>query len=106
MDAETFRRICMSFDAWVVGFGLSRVLIELHLAPSPWAYAVLALTIAIDVCLLYTFFTARAARRPPAPGVSRPQNFSVLGRAVGYVIAAAALATLLYVTVPGLRLLP
>jgi len=24
MDAETFRRICMSFDAWVVGFGLSR----------------------------------------------------------------------------------
>ena len=27
VDAETFRRICMSFDAWVVGFGLSRVLI-------------------------------------------------------------------------------
>ena len=25
LDAETFRRICMSFDAWVVGFGLSRV---------------------------------------------------------------------------------
>ena len=22
LDAETFRRICMSFDAWVVGFGL------------------------------------------------------------------------------------
>src|SRR5258706_6329103 len=21
LDAETFRRICMSFDAWVVGFG-------------------------------------------------------------------------------------
>src|SRR5215831_10699109 len=31
LDAETFRRICMSFDAWVVGFGLSRVLIELKL---------------------------------------------------------------------------
>src|SRR5262249_56047135 len=31
LDAETFRRICMSFDAWVVGFGLSRVLIELNL---------------------------------------------------------------------------
>src|SRR5690349_7295651 len=29
LDAETFRRICMSFDAWIVGFGLSRVLIEL-----------------------------------------------------------------------------
>jgi len=22
VDAETFRRICMSFDAWIVGFGL------------------------------------------------------------------------------------
>src|SRR3954470_1075438 len=26
MQAETFRRICMSFDAWVVAFGLSRLL--------------------------------------------------------------------------------
>ena len=23
INAETFRRICMSFDAWVVGFGIS-----------------------------------------------------------------------------------
>src|SRR5262249_23500300 len=42
LDAETFRRICMSFDAWVVGFGLSRVLIELNMMASPWAYGVLA----------------------------------------------------------------
>ena len=35
LDAETFRRICMSFDAWIVGFGLSRVLIELRLVASP-----------------------------------------------------------------------
>jgi uncharacterized membrane protein YfcA len=62
MDAETFRRICMSFDAWVVGFGLSRVLIELELVPSPWAYAVLGATIAVDVYLLYSFFTAKARR--------------------------------------------
>jgi uncharacterized protein len=47
LDAETFRRICMSFDAWVVGFGLSRVLIELNLMESPWAYGV-AITILID----------------------------------------------------------
>src|SRR5262249_53119549 len=25
LDSETFRRICMTFDLWVVGFGLSRV---------------------------------------------------------------------------------
>jgi uncharacterized protein len=59
LDADTFRRICMSFDAWVVGFGLSRVLIELDLMASPWAYSVMAATILIDACLLYNFFTAR-----------------------------------------------
>src|SRR4029078_825901 len=54
-DAETFRRICMSFDAWVVGFGLSRVLIELNLMESPWAYSVMAATVLLDVYLLYAF---------------------------------------------------
>jgi len=59
LDAETFRRICMSFDAWVVGFGLSRVLIELDLMENPWAYSVMAVTILIDACLLYIFFTVQ-----------------------------------------------
>jgi uncharacterized protein len=59
LDAETFRRICMSFDAWVVGFGLSRVLIELNLMASPWAYSVMAATILVDAYLLYIFFTSR-----------------------------------------------
>ncbi len=61
LDAETFRRISMSFDAWVVGFGFSRVLIDLNLMESPWAYSVLAVTILIDTYLLYVFFTARKA---------------------------------------------
>jgi hypothetical protein len=51
----------MSFDAWVVGFGLSRVLIELDLLASPWAYGVLVGTILIDAYLLYIFFTTRNA---------------------------------------------
>ena len=59
LDAETFRRICMSFDAWVVGFGLSRVLIELDLMESPWAYIIMAVTILVDLYLLYIFFTKR-----------------------------------------------
>src|SRR5258705_4385169 len=59
LDAETFRRICMSFDAWVVGFGLSRVLIELDLMESPWVYSVMAVTILIDAYLLYIFFTVQ-----------------------------------------------
>ena len=61
LDAETFRRICMSFDAWVVAFGLSRVLMELGLMASPWAYSVMAVTILIDLYLLYVFFSARRA---------------------------------------------
>lgn len=59
LGSETFRRICMSFDAWVVGFGLSRVLIELKLIDSPWAYGVLVTTILIDACLLFIFFSGR-----------------------------------------------
>jgi len=66
LDAETFRRICMSFDAWVVGFGLSRVLIELKLIGGPWAYSVMAVTVLIDSYLLYVFFTSlkAASHRP------------------------------------------
>jgi len=61
LDAETFRRICMSVDAWVVGFGFSRVLIDLNLMESPWAYSVMAVTILIDMYLLYIFFTVQRA---------------------------------------------
>lgn len=69
LDAETFRRICMSFDAWVVGFGLSRVLIDLKLQESPWAYSVMLVAILVDSYLLYLFFRIRrpGARRSEAP---------------------------------------
>jgi uncharacterized membrane protein YfcA len=67
LDPETFRRICMSFDAWIVGFGLSRVLIELDLMASPWAYGVMAATILIDLRLLYSFFTVHKLYRPQGP---------------------------------------
>jgi uncharacterized membrane protein YfcA len=67
MNSETFRRICMSFDAWVVGFGLSRVLIELNLMESPWAYSIMAITILIDAYLLYIFFTRPQSARTTTP---------------------------------------
>src|SRR6516165_130938 len=59
LEPETFRRICMSFDAWIVGFGFSRVLIDLKLMQSLWAYSVMAVTILIDTYFLYTFFTVQ-----------------------------------------------
>ena len=72
LDAETFRRICVSFDAWVVGFGLSRVLLELKLMESPWAYSVLMMAIVADGGLLYVFFAARG----PAPRAAASPGFS------------------------------
>src|SRR5574337_69232 len=85
MNAETFRRICMSFDAWVVGFGLSKVLIELGLAAHPRAYSVLLAVIAIDLFMLYGFFTrgrviaatTSAADIPDGDSRLMPQKTSV-----------------------------
>ena len=54
----------MSFDAWVVGFGLSRVLVDLKLIASPWAYSVMAITILIDTYLLFIFFRRRSTPSP------------------------------------------
>jgi uncharacterized membrane protein YfcA len=66
MDAETFRRICMSFDVWVVGFGLSRVLLSLKLATSPLAYGAMAVAILLDLWLLFAFFRSRRSTLAPA----------------------------------------
>src|SRR5579871_2601040 len=56
LTSETFRRICMSFDAWIIGFGLSRTVIELKLASSPNAYLIWLAVIAFDLYLLYGYF--------------------------------------------------
>src|SRR5881296_1733470 len=37
---ETFRRVCMSFDAWVVGFGISTLLRQLHVIETDAAFSV------------------------------------------------------------------
>ena len=55
----------MSFDAWVVGFGLSRVLIELNLMESPSAYSVMAAAILIDAVCCMSFSARRAGVRDP-----------------------------------------
>lgn len=60
MDPETFRRLCMSFDAVVVGFGLSRVLVELKLTVPAVAHGLLAAVVTINAYLLLRFFRQRA----------------------------------------------
>ncbi|HEY2337830.1 MAG TPA: sulfite exporter TauE/SafE family protein [Burkholderiales bacterium] len=59
LDAETFRRVCMSFDVWVVGFGFGRVLLELKLAQGGAAYGPMLAAGLLDIYLLYYFFRSR-----------------------------------------------
>ncbi len=61
--AETFRRVCMSFDAWVVSFGISALFRTLHVIDSRGAFGVMAAVIAIDAWLLYRFFSRAPARQ-------------------------------------------
>ena len=66
--AETFRRVCMSFDAWVVGFGISTLLRQLLIVPGASAFAVLVGVIVLDAWLLYRFFTIQHATDNAAGG--------------------------------------
>ena len=59
LDAETFRRICMSFDVWIVGFGLSRALMSVKLVQSPMAYGAMAAAVLLDLYLLFVFVKSR-----------------------------------------------
>ncbi len=58
VGAETFRRVCMSFDAYLVTFGLARVLTDFGVAPAA-AYQLLVGTAIVDTRLLWSFFKAR-----------------------------------------------
>jgi uncharacterized membrane protein YfcA len=73
---ETFRRVCMSFDAWIVAFGLSRLVQELGLVSGSAAYTILAAVALLDSWLLVRFFAAhneQVRHRAVAEGV--PPHF-------------------------------
>jgi uncharacterized membrane protein YfcA len=57
MKVETFRRICMSFDAWIVGFGVSTVLQDTNVVQGLAAYVFLLAVMMVDGVLLYRFFS-------------------------------------------------
>ena len=79
---ETFRRVCMSFDAWVVGFGLSTLLQGLGLVESNLAYLVLFGVGILDTWLLYRFFTVQlpSAKRLDELSAAPPSRVTALGR--------------------------
>jgi uncharacterized membrane protein YfcA len=70
VNTDTFRRVCMSFDAWIVSFGISTLLRDLHVIESYAAYGVMLVVVAIDAVLLYRFFS-RPRMNDPAQGFGR-----------------------------------
>lgn len=68
---DVFRRVCMSFDAWIVAFGLSTLIKDLGLVPSNAAYLLLATVALLDVALLYRFFALELPSAKEAEALAR-----------------------------------
>jgi uncharacterized membrane protein YfcA len=79
MPAETFRRLCMSFDAWVVAFGVSTVIRDLKLVEGPRAFLFLVGVILIDAWLLYRFFSRPVKIPALAVGASGTPEMAPMG---------------------------
>ena len=78
VQPETFRRLCMSFDAWIVGFGLSTLVRELGFIPGLEAYGILAAVGLLDAWLLYRFFVVRQRRLGQARALDPTGNAATL----------------------------
>ncbi len=61
---ESFRRVCMATDALLVGFGLARTLVDLHLVSVLAAYAGFAAVVCAEAAIVAAFVLGRA--RQPA----------------------------------------
>jgi hypothetical protein len=79
---EVFRRVCMSFDAWVVAYGLSALLKELGLVPTNAAYLLLTGVALLDLVLLYRFFAVQVPLLKEAEALAR-SGVSAPGTAPG-----------------------
>jgi len=62
LQAAGIRRIGMAFDALIVAFGLSRILIELDLATAFTTYGILTIMMMVNAYLLFRFFRDRTVR--------------------------------------------
>ena len=65
--AETFRRVCMSFDAWIVAFGVSTIFRDLKIIEGANAFLFLAVVVLIDALLLWRFFRVGHPETAAAP---------------------------------------
>ena len=64
---ETFRRLAMTFDAGIVGYGLSTVMVSLFKLDVDLSYIFWVAVLAIDIFLFYRFFIRRKVESKVAP---------------------------------------
>lgn len=67
VSVETFRRVCMSFDAYLISFGLARTLSEFGVAPE-LAYLLMVATAIVDTRMLIGYFRSATHRALPRRG--------------------------------------
>ena len=61
---ESFRRVCMTFDAAIVAFGASTLLRTMNIVDGSVAYLPFAFVMVFDGVVLYRFFRRSSARVP------------------------------------------
>lgn len=64
LDAETFRRVCMTFDAWLISFALSRLLPAYGPRAASLRYAPMAAVLLIDALILLWYFKRQLEKAP------------------------------------------
>lgn len=62
IEPETFRRVCMAFDAWLISFGLYRLFALRGGLLGQLAYVPMALVLVLNAALLYRYFRRRRLR--------------------------------------------
>lgn len=77
INYETFRRIAMNFNAWIVGYGLTRILVTFFNLNINVANALFAIVVALTLVLLYRYFKTRPRdEEPPIPIVTRTTDYA------------------------------
>jgi uncharacterized protein len=65
VNYETFRRVSMSFNSWIVGYGLSRILVTFFKININIANALFAIIVALSLLILYRYFATKPVPKEP-----------------------------------------
>lgn len=64
IEPELFRRVCMAIDAWLISFGLSRILLSEGPTVARFAYVPLVIVVVLDALILARYLKSRASTSP------------------------------------------